>query len=354
MTRRLFSCHFLFFHLLPLLVAGLATRSALAGPPRHYALEGQEKPVALLPVGRRLYLVTEHAVLERQGRQFVRRYRSEAPIRCALAQDTALWLGTQQGVLRLSTKQFRARPLALPDVASPAAITALCQDAVGGVWVGAVGYGMFRLRGGRFEKVLSAPTVNAALATADSSVWIGSNLGLNRYRRGQWTRYNEEGVTNHEIPDNIVEKLLPDHAGNLWVLMSAGISVFPTAAAGAAPPAELPTATFIGQPGNEVFSIASLPGLGRVFATAMGPLLLPETPAGQFASFEPSASDKVEPKRALRPLPLPGARPQLIQPDQQGRVWVVSADGVRVWRGRAFRQLAQGAAPMPPEKRPAG
>ena len=105
-------------------------------------------------------------------------------------------------------------------------------------------------------------------------------------------------------------------------------------------PAELPTATFIGQPGNQVYSIASLPGLGQVFATAMGPLLLPAAPAGQFAAFELATTDQVAPRRALLPLGLPGGRPRLIQPDARGRVWVVSAGEVQVWSGKAFRRLA--------------
>ena len=343
-----------FLKLLLLLLLLLASRlPGRARPPARYQLATAEKPVALLPAGRATYLITEHSVFELGRRQLVRRYQSEALIRCALATDTALWLGTQQGALRLSIRHFAARRLSLPDAAGQAPITALCRDAGGRIWVGALGFGVFRQADATvnspFESVLSVPTVSAALATTDSSVWIGSSLGLNRFRRGAWTRYNEEGVAGLEIPDNLVDKLLPDNAGNFWVLMSAGISVFPGGGTAApAAPAELPTATFIGWPGNEVFSVASLPGLGRVFATAMGPLLLPENPAGPFASFEPAASDKVEPKRALLPLRLPGENlPYLIQTDPQQRVWVVSAGEVRVWSAKAFRQLTQAQLAKP-------
>lgn len=327
--------------LLAVLAAG---RPAQASGPTSYLVEGQEKPVALLASGAATYLITEHSVLELKGRQFVRRYRSEVLIRCALAlPDTALWLGTQRGAVRLNTRQFGVRRVALPSPAAAAPIAGLCRDAAGAVWLGAVGYGVFRLAGHEVENRLSAPSVSALLATADSSVWIGSSLGLDRFQHQQWTRYNEEGVANFEIPDNIVEKLLPDNAGNLWVLMSAGISVFP-GGGGPTPlaPTELPTATFIGRPGNEVFSVAYLPGLGRVFATAMGPLLLPDAPAGPFVSFEPASTDKVEPKQLLVPLNLPGAgQPRLVQLDARQRVWVVSTGQVQVWRGPDFRRLAQ-------------
>ena len=315
-----------------------------AGPAPRYVLEGQELPVALLQTKAATFLVTTHSVLRLEGKQFVRKYRSEGAIRCALAADTALWLGTRQGAVRLDTRRFRGLPVALPDGAGAAEVVSLCRDARGGIWIGAVGYGVFRLASGGVEKVLSAPTINAALVTADSSVWIGSNLGLNRFYHESWTRYNEEGVANLEIPDNFVEKLLPDNQGNLWVLMSAGISVFP----GGGPTSsttELPTATFIGKPGNEVFSVVYVPGVGRVFATAMGLLLLPDAPAGQFASFEPSSTDKIEQKRVLVPFSLPGTTsgrtPHIMQLDQKQRVWLVSPGEVRVLRMKEFRQLAQ-------------
>jgi ligand-binding sensor domain-containing protein len=333
-----------FFSLIPGLLLVLSTTGwSMADPGPRYQLASHETPVALLTAGRQTLLVTEHSVLQLSGRQFVCKYQSVAPIQCALTADTAVWLGTRQGAVRLSTRQFRAQAVALPGPAEKASVTAVCRDAAGGIWLGALGYGVFRLANGRMEKALSVPTVSAALVTADSSVWIGSTLGLNRFQHEQWTRYNEEGVANLEIPDNLVDKLLPDNTGNLWVIMSAGVSVFP--GGGAAVPVELPTTSFIGRPGNEVFSVACVPGAGRVFATAMGLLLLPDAPAGQFASFEPSVNDKVEQKRVLLPLVLPGTSasnlPRLIQVDRQQRVWLVSSQEVRVISGKEFRRLVK-------------
>ena len=330
-----------------LLLAGPA--AGLAGPPR-YAVAGHERPVALLAAGRATYLVTEHGVWRREGRQFVRRYQSAAPLRCALAADSGgLWLGTQQGLLRLSGRTWQARPLALPAPAGPAPITALLQDAAGTVWVGVGGYGLYQLVGGEWQSQLRIPTVNAGVATADSAVWVATNIGLYRWQRGEWTRYNEEGVANHEIPDNLVENLLPDNGGRLWVLMSEGISVFePAARPGAGGEAHLPTVRFLGRPGNEVYSVADVPGQGHLFATAMGLLLLPAPAGGELPHFEPDpATDKVETPRVLVPLTLPGtpaAGPRLLHVDARQRVWVVSPGEVQVWRARAFRRATQPAS----------
>ena len=320
------------------LAAGLAARPAQAQV--QYPLPGTpEQPVALLAVGRAQYLVTEGGVYRRVGRRLVPQYRSPAPILSALATDSALWLGTQRGGWRWHVGTGAARPLALPGAATEAPITALVRAPGGEVWVGAGGYGAYRGRT-TFEAVLRVPGLTAGLATADSAVWLGTNLGLHRYHRGQWTRYNEEGVANHEIPDNLVDKLLPDHAGNTWVVMSNAICALP-AQAGAA---ELPSTTFLGRPGNELYAVAYLPGTGRLFATGMGLLLLPTPAPGEFASFEPT-TDKVAPKNLLAVLPLPGPAPRLAQLDGRRRLWLASAQGLQVYSRRQWQQLARAATP---------
>jgi hypothetical protein len=316
--------------------------SLLAGPPPRYTIEGQEKPVALLTTRKATYLVTESSVFQLERKQFVRRYRSAAPIRCAVAlADSGLWLGTTQGVLRLTASRQEARPLALPGVAGPASITALFQDATGSVWIGAAGYGMLRYAAGTFTNELNVPTVNAGIATTDSSVWVATNIGLYRWQHRTWTRYNEEGVANHEIPDNIVEKLLLDNTGSLWVLMSQGISVFEVGPHPAAAEAHehLPTVTFVGQPGNEVYSVAYLPGQGRLFTTALGLLLLPNEAAEPFGSVG-QTTDKVAPQQLLvKLLPPTATAPQLLQFDPQGRAWLLSAGEVTVMEAKAFRRF---------------
>lgn len=344
--------HLLLGALLGLLLPG-APPAAAARPRPPYAVAGHEQPVALLRAGRATYLVTQRSVFRLEGARFVRKYQSASPIQCAAAADTVLWLGTSQGALGLGLGPagFRPHPLALPGAAATARITALFQDAQGALWAGADGYGAFRRApGGAFAAELNTPAVTAGAATADGSVWLGTNVGLSRKQGPEWTRYNEEGVANREIPDNLVEKLLPDNAGALWVVMSDAISVLtPTAPAAAA---EVPTVKFLGRPGNEVFGVASVPGAGRVFATAMGLLLLPAAPAGAPAAPAP-ATDKVEPQRLLVPLPaLPGATsaapPALVQVDAQQRVWLASADEVTVLTAKQFRQFAQRAPAAAP------
>ncbi|MDJ0365148.1 hypothetical protein QMK33_08285 [Hymenobacter sp. H14-R3] len=323
-----------------LLALALAPSTPLLARPRpSYALTGHEKPVALLHAGKATLVVTEHSVWQLEGSKFIRKYQSTSPVQCAAAADTVLWLGTRQGVVALGTRRFAPRPLPLPGPAAEANITALFRDAQGALWVGANGQGVFRQAAdGALVPELRTPSINGGVTTADSSVWVATNIGLSRRRGSEWMRYNEEGVANNEIPDNIVEKLILDNVGNLWVIMSGGICVFEGLGQRAAAEAELPTVRYLGQPGNEVFGVAYLRGEGRLFATAMGLLLLPTEPA---ASFAP-ATDQVETKQLLRPVPNPAGSttPTLLHLDAQQRLWLVSPDAVTVLTAKELHQLA--------------
>ncbi|MBF9223481.1 ligand-binding sensor domain-containing protein [Hymenobacter ruricola] len=338
-----------FFSLLLGLFFLVLAPSLQARPRPLCALPGHEKPVALLRAGKATYLVTQRSVFRLEGSALVRKYQGTAPIQCAALADTVLWLGTAQGLLRLNTRAFRPRPVALP-VAGEAgpSITTLLLDQRGTLWAGAFGHGVFRWAAGAFVQELNTPAINGGAAMADSSVWIATSIGLNRRVGAEWLRYNEEGVANHEIPDNIVEKLLPDNAGNLWVIMSDAICVFESGAQRSAAEGELPTVKFLGRPGNEVYGVAYVPGTGRVFATAMGLLLLPNEPTEHVTSFAPS-TDKIEQKRLLLPLaPLPGAgNPTLLQVDARQRLWLVSEAGIQVLTAKEFRRFAQAGKDKP-------
>ena len=347
LVEKLLALPFVCLGWLALLLAAGPAAAARPRPP--YALPGPEAPVALLHANRATYLVTQHSVLRLEGHRLVSCFHSAEPIQCAAARDTALWLGLPQGLLHLGTRTFRPRPQALPGVAAPN-ITVLFYDARGQLWAGANGAGVFRQAGPAFVQELRTPAINGGVATlADSAVWIATSIGLSRQQHGEWTRYNEEGVANHEIPDNIVEKLLPDNDGNLWVVMSDAICVFEGGGRRAPAEAELPTVKFIGRPGNAVFGVAHVPGAGRLFATAMGLLLLPDAPATPLPGFA-AATDRIEPQRLLRPLPtLPGVgNPTLLAVDEQQRLWLAGPEGVAMLTGKEVRRWVQAStSPLP-------
>ncbi|QKG57404.1 hypothetical protein GKZ68_12700 [Hymenobacter sp. BRD128] len=326
-----------------LLLQGLRGAGLQARPRPHYALEGHEPPVALLHTGKATFVVTAHGVWQLEGKAFVRKYQSTAQVQCAAAADTVLWLGTRQGVVALGARRFNARPLALPTAAPAGNITALFLDKQGALWVGADGQGVFHQNpDGSLRQELLTPSINDGAVTNDSSIWIATNIGLSRKHGPTWTRYNEEGVANQEIPDNIVNKLLPDNAGNLWVLMSDAISVFERVGHSESQ-GELPTVKFLGQPGNDVLGVVYLRGEGHLFATSQGLLLLPAAPAISFAPA--TGTDQIVAKQLLQPVATPAGRPVLAQLDAQQNLWLVSADAVRVLAPKEVHQLLHAPTP---------
>ena len=339
------------------LLAGLLLlsfpRALLARPRPHYAVAGAEKPVTLLHAGKATYLVTARSVFRLEGQEFVRKQQLTSIIQCAAVVDSALWLGTRTGVQTVNTASFKTHPLNLSGTEATPSITAIFRDAQGAMWLGANGLGVFRWANNAFVQELRTPAINGGVATADSSVWFATSIGLSRRHGAEWTRYNEEGVANREIPDNIVEKLLPDNAGNLWVVMSDAICVFEGGGRRGAAEEELPTVKFIGRPGNEVTGVAAVAGEGRLFATAQGLLLLPNEPADKLAGFFAPATDKVESKRLLRPLALPPGtgNPVLLEVDRQQRLWLASESGVTVLTTKEFHRLARNAASNATPKR---
>jgi ligand-binding sensor domain-containing protein/signal transduction histidine kinase len=142
----------------------------------------------------------------------------------AMFQDRAgqLWLGTEQGLLRVS--QDALRRFTTHDGISANDIRAIAEDREGNLWVGTEGGGLNRLRDGRFTcftktNGLPGNSVAAAEVDADGVLWVATSGGLARYQGGKWTHYSKrEGLAS-----NSLGYLLEDGRGYLWVGSKAGL-----------------------------------------------------------------------------------------------------------------------------------
>lgn len=113
----------------------------------------------------------------------------EAPgeiVRTLLADGDGLWVGTNDGLVRL--RGDLKQRFTTADGLGSNVVTALHRDADGALWIGTRGGGLSRLRGGRLQTVrqrdgLRHDTIYAILDDGAGSLWCSSERGLFRVSR---------------------------------------------------------------------------------------------------------------------------------------------------------------------------
>ena len=135
-----------------------------------------------------------------------------------------VWGGGARGLFRVG-EGISPVPVAFPQ--PDAEVTAMTFDRAGGLWVGTVTHGVFRLHDGTWTDWTVAdglphPQVTALLVTAEGSVWCGSGFynkgGAALFRAdpsGQWRLSETLGVSNLAGPK--VRSLFEDADGRLWL-----------------------------------------------------------------------------------------------------------------------------------------
>jgi ligand-binding sensor domain-containing protein/anti-sigma regulatory factor (Ser/Thr protein kinase) len=103
-------------------------------------------------------------------------------------------------------------------------IYALAEDAAGNVWIGTSG-GLNSIKEGRVRKYtdngLSHASVASLYVDSNDVLWIGTlGRGLFRFENGSFIRYTRE----HGLPDDSINSIQKDGAGNLWIGSNKGIS----------------------------------------------------------------------------------------------------------------------------------
>jgi signal transduction histidine kinase len=131
-----------------------------------------------------------------------------------------LWLGTDVGLFVLDGASPRA---ADPPGPAAAPVEVLVRDRSGTVW-GAGGGRLLRIDPAAAPVIEAAAgpwlvgNVEALLADAEGSLWIGTQDGLVRHRRGSFVRYGRDDG----LPDAEITALFEDREGSLWVGMRNG------------------------------------------------------------------------------------------------------------------------------------
>jgi signal transduction histidine kinase/ligand-binding sensor domain-containing protein len=137
------------------------------------------------------------------------------------SKDGAIWVSTQNGVIRLADGGFERLGVELVQADTRCAV----QSPDGAIWLGMRGGGVARYQQGevtQFMRPQGLPYeyVWALCADADGAIWIGtSGGGLARYRDGQFVNF----TTRQGLPSDFICHIEPDELGNLWVASYGGI-----------------------------------------------------------------------------------------------------------------------------------
>ena len=129
--------------------------------------------------------------------------------------DGAMWVGTVSGLQRawLSTADIRFERIR--QVSST--VRALREDAGGTLWIGSIGEGLMRFRGGRLTRVSTpedppSSTVLAVFEDTEQNIWTGMQTGLLRLSRTAMSTLPLPDVQNADFGT-----IYPDRDGSLWV-----------------------------------------------------------------------------------------------------------------------------------------
>lgn len=155
----------------------------------------------------------------------------------ALRQDRQghIWVGTRNGLVQLG---FAVTNLFDEDRGIPfGPINAIEEDLYGRIWVsipptrdprapGPLGpHGLFVKNGDRFEHVGAGQwsgesSIRCLHADASGNLWIGTvGSGVYLYRDGRFTEISHEDG----LPNNRIQAIVPDDAGNLWFCSESGV-----------------------------------------------------------------------------------------------------------------------------------
>lgn len=133
-----------------------------------------------------------------------------------------LWIGTTAGKLvHFQQEKFEVFPRSI----ARGGITALAQQADGYLWVGSVAGGLRRIRAGSDEVFtvtngLLSQAIRTLRLDSDETLWIGTTGGgLSRWRDGRVASF----TTRQGLGADTVSQIVEDDYGRLWLGTSRGI-----------------------------------------------------------------------------------------------------------------------------------
>jgi diguanylate cyclase (GGDEF)-like protein len=150
------------------------------------------------------------------------------------AADGTRYLGTRDGLFSLAPNSSQIMPVPMPQRGAVKAVTSLAVEG-STLWIGGKGDGIWQMdlasAAHRISQPvptseLSDPEVTVIAPGPDGGMWIATNNGLNLVRHGQ-TIQRIMPVANDRasLASAVINSLLTDRQGRLWVGNNAGIQI---------------------------------------------------------------------------------------------------------------------------------
>ena len=148
--------------------------------------------------------------------------------------DGTRWMGSPDGLFTLAPGSRQIRSVAMPERGSVKAVTALMLEG-STLWVGGKGDGLWQMdlsspRHAMSQAVptsdLTDPEVTAIAQGPGGAVWVATNNGLNLVRPGKPVdRILPVANDPTSLASAVINSLLTDRSGRLWVGNNAGIQI---------------------------------------------------------------------------------------------------------------------------------
>ncbi|HEU0004635.1 MAG TPA: two-component regulator propeller domain-containing protein [Terriglobia bacterium] len=135
-----------------------------------------------------------------------------------------IWLTTLSGRL-YCLDGSKAVPAALPAGLTTLKVRTVFRDSTGVLWIGTEGEGAANVSSSgvvqyTMKQGLINDFVRAFCESRDGSLWIGTDSGLSRWRQGTFQNYH----TAEGLAYGSIRALLEDRTGDLWVATDGGVN----------------------------------------------------------------------------------------------------------------------------------